>query len=107
MTNVAICYFGMTRSTKFVYESHVTNLFNVFTKNNIDYKIYMHTWKTEHNIIWEEKSNIKIDYDEYKLLNPDVYSIDSQNDFLNSITFSDYFNQKLYEKFGGDTPNEW
>jgi hypothetical protein len=109
MTKIAICYFGMTRSTKFVYESHITNLFSVFKENNIDYKIYMHTWKPDNdcNIIWENDCNIMVDYEEYKLLNPDIYKIENQCDFLNTINFENYFNQQLYDTYGGDTAYEW
>lgn len=47
MTKIAFCYFGMTRSTKFVYESHKQKLYDILKNNNIDYQIYMHTWETE------------------------------------------------------------
>jgi len=126
---VAICYWGMTRSTKFVYESHINKLFNILKTNNIDYNIFMHTWKTKNdeNIIWESVSSIPVDYEEYKLLNPDYYQIDNQNDFLKSILsyqsdsnepdnyndfvkrliFSDYFKKELFDRYGGDTEFEW
>lgn len=45
MLNVAICYWGMTRSTKKVYKTHQTYLFDKLTENNINYKVFMHTWK--------------------------------------------------------------
>ncbi len=109
MTKIAICYWGMTRSTKLIYNSHFINLFNLLKNNNIEYKIFMHTWKVENNknIIWENAISIPIDYEEYKLLQPDYYKIEEQNLFINQIHFSDYFNQELYNKYGGDTPYEW
>jgi hypothetical protein len=107
MTSVAICYWGMTRSTKQVYQSHYKYLFNILNINKINYNIFMHTWKTDHNTIWEKKCDIPIDYDEYKLLNPNYYKIDNQDDFFNSLNFSEYFNQELFNKYGGDTPHEW
>lgn len=108
MPKIAICYWGMTRSTKFVYKSHIQNLYNALKKNNIDYKIYMHTWETEGNtnIIWENITNIKIDYNEYKFLTPDIYKIENQNDFLNTINFESYFNKELYDTYG-DSQYEW
>jgi len=107
MTKLAICYWGMTRSTRYVYGSHETHVFNVLKQNNIDYDVYIHTWKTDNNIIWEHDCGIENDYDEYKLLHPDFYGIDNQADFLNTICFPDYFNEELYNKYGGDTHHEW
>ena len=109
MTKIAICYWGMTRSTKYVYNSHFHNLFNVLKDNSIDYKVFMHTWRVENdqNIIWEKVSNIPVDYDEYRLLKPDFYKIEEQNLFKDQLNFSDYFDKNLYDKYGGDTHNEW
>jgi hypothetical protein len=111
---IAICYFGMTRSTRFVYRSHHERLFNIFKQNNIEYDIFMHTWKTKNdeNIISDPSSrehlcNIKVDYEEYKLLNPTFYKIESQDDFLNIIEFENYFNEELYKIHGGDSHHEW
>jgi hypothetical protein len=69
----------------------------------------MHTWKTHNdlNIIWETPSEIKVDYNEYKLLNPDFYKIEQQNEFLKTINFENYFNKDLYNIYGGDTEHEW
>jgi hypothetical protein len=108
MPKIAICYWGMTRSTKFVYNSHIQNLYNALKENNIDYKIYMHTWETEGNanIIWENITDIQVDYNEYKFLTPDIYKIEKQNDFLNTINFESYFNKELYDTYG-DSQYEW
>lgn len=109
MTNIAICYWGMTRSTKFIYKSHTEKLYTILKNNNINFKVFMHTWKVENdqNIIWENAIRIPIDYEEYKLLQPDYYKIDDQKIFKDQINFSEYFNKELYEKYGGDTPHEW
>jgi hypothetical protein len=109
MVKLAICYWGMTRSTKHVYESHYTNLFNILKTNNIEYDIFMHTWRTENNenIIHDNPHSISIDYDEYKLLNPTYYKIENQSEFLETITFSDYFNKEIYEKYGDGIQYEW
>ena len=95
MTKIAICYWGITRSTKFVYKSHFLNLFNSFKNSGIYCKIFMHTWKVENdqNIIWENVSHIPIDYEEYKLLQPHYYKIDEQKLFKDQINFCEYFNK--------------
>src|SRR6476620_6904967 len=68
---IAICYWGLTRSTKKVYESHYTNLFNVLKKHKIKFDVFMHTWHTKHKQrIWEKELDVGIDYSEYKLLKP-------------------------------------
>ena len=109
MAKIAICYWGMTRSTKYVYKSHFSNLFNVLKNNSIDYKVFMHTWKVENdqNIIWENVCNEQVDYQEYTLLQPDVYKIEEQKKFTDQLIFSDYFDRELYDKYGGDTHHEW
>ena len=52
MVRVAICYWGMTRSTKLVHHAHKNQIFNIFKNNKIDYDVYIHTWKTDKNMIW-------------------------------------------------------
>jgi hypothetical protein len=89
--DIAICYWGLTRSTKKVYKSHHEKFFN--TLNNYTYDVFMHTWSTNENLIWEEHPGIGIDYGEYHLLSPNYYQLDNQDDFLSTITFSDYYKE--------------
>jgi len=99
MTKIAICYWGMTRSTKLVYQTHIQNVFNVLTNNHIEYDTYMHTWETENNanIVWEKDCKIPVDYEEYKLLSPTVYKLEKQNDFLGTIQFDKYYYEGEFE----------
>jgi len=85
---VAIAYWGMTRSTRFVYETHVKNLFNVLESADIDYTVFMHTWRAEKNIIWTKQIDVPVNESEYALLNPSVFVIDSQDDFIHGPTFN-------------------
>ena len=89
----SIIYFGLTRSTKKVYKSHIDCIHNILNKNNLTYKIFIHTWKTKDDIqyVWEDKIPQKIDYDEYKLLNPDFYKIDDQEDFIENLDMDKFF----------------
>jgi hypothetical protein len=105
--NVAVCYWGLTRSTKYVYISHHKYIYNIFKHHKINYDVYMHSWKTNNNIVWFSNLNTPIDYDEYKLLCPTVYKLDEQDDFLSTITFSDYFDEKLYNAHGNSGTGEW
>ena len=99
--------FWNDKINRFVYKSHHKNVFDIFKKNNIDLDIYMHTWRTDKNLIWWNAINIPNDYDEYKLLNPTVYRIDEQDDFLKNIDIKNYFNIELFNKYGGDSHHEW
>lgn len=104
---IAICYWGLTRSTKNVFYTHYSNFFNILKNNGHSYDVFMHTWKTDENLIWENKSSVPIDYEEYKLLSPNYYQLDEQDIFLDSITFSNYFDEELYKQHGGYTQYEW
>ena len=105
----AIIYFGLTRSTKKVYESHINNIYNVLSKNNLTYKTFMHTWSTSDNKqrVWDTTISQEIDYDEYKLLQPDFYKIEKQEDFTNNLDWGKYFYSEAYTTFGTDTNGEW
>ena len=88
---IAICYHGMTRSTRFVYQSHIDNIFNVITENNSTYDVYLHTWRSPYNIVWDKMLPVPNDYTEHQFLNPKKYQIDDQTDFFESINFNDYY----------------
>ena len=106
--SIAICYWGMTRSIRHVYQSHHTNLFNVLKEHGYTTDVYIHSWKTDVNKIWQNTSPVPIDYEEYKLLEPIEYKLDEQLPFLDSITFSDYFYEYVYKAFRGEhKEGEW
>ena len=73
--NIAICYFGLTRSTRQVYQSHHKNLFNILKRNCVSFEVFLHTWKTEHTWCWANELSIPNDYKEHKYLNPNYYQI--------------------------------
>ncbi len=105
----AICYFGMTRSTRYVYKSHYDYIFNVLEKYNISFDIYLHTWKTKNQLqrIWEKEIPIRIVDDEYKLLKPNKYKIDFQETYLDRIDFNKYFYKDVYDTIGHNIKGEW
>ena len=49
MKRIAICYYGMTRSLNKVYQSHCEKIFDKLRENNIEYKVFIHTWQTKIN----------------------------------------------------------
>lgn len=105
----AIIYWGLTRSTKKVYNSHIERIFNVLKRNNLTYKKFMHTWKIKDDIqmVWENEVPQKIDYNEYKLLEPDVYKIEQQEDFIETLNMNDYFDKNLWDEKGNCGEGEW
>lgn len=105
----AIVYFGLTRSTKKVFKSHINNVFNQLRYNRLTYKTFMHTWKTSDNKqkVWQNTIEKEIDYDEYKLLYPDFYKIDCQDEFIQTIDMNDYFYKEVWDKEGDKKHGEW
>lgn len=106
---VAVCYFGLTRSTRYVYKSHHDHLFDVLKRNNIDYKIFMHTWKVNQNIVWDKSYKQPIDEQEYTLLKPDVYVIQNQDEYTTELmnNFHKYFYAHIFSTVGHNERGEW
>lgn len=104
-----IIYFGLTRSTKKVYDTHINNVFNVLKRNNLTYKTFLHTWKTNDNKqnVWLKTIDNEIDYEEYKLLEPDFYKRDNQDEFLGSIDMNNYFYKDVWDMIGDNPSGEW
>ncbi len=91
--DIALCYFGLPRSVTHVAKTHEEFIYNVLDGNNLTYKKFMHTWKTGDDTqrVWRHKTREKINYDEYKLLAPDVYAIESQDEFMTTVDMGDYY----------------
>jgi hypothetical protein len=89
---VAFCFWGLTRSLKYTLGSIKENIFNVFDEKNIDYDIFLHTYFFEglYNNKQSNESGLELNFEEYKLLNPDYYKIDNQDEIKKKIDFSLY-----------------
>ena len=97
----------MTRSTRHIYQSHRENLIQPLVAAGISYDIYMHTWATDTNRIWDTDSPIPCDYREYRFLEPSLYRSDYQSLFLQNIDMSQYFDKELWERKGDCPDGEW
>ena len=98
---IAIVYFGLLRSLKDVYETHSKHIFRVLQDNDVDYKIFMHTWKTKGDVqkVWYSSDGYeKQDYSQYKVLNPYKYKIDSQEEFQNTLELKNYWKEGEWDK---------
>jgi hypothetical protein len=105
-----IIYFGLTRSIKKVYETHINHIFDVLKRNNKKYTTFLHTWSLKDGIqnVWSNTISQRIDYEEYKLLNPDFYQLDSQEEYLKGIDITQFFNKDNWEANGDtDEGGEW
>ena len=107
---IAVCYFGLVRTLKKVIDSQNNKLFNIIEKGGYEFEIFMHTWKTddEEQYVWDKKIDTKMNYEDYKIINPKYYKIDSQDDFLKTININDYFNQERWDTHGDNRiKGEW
>lgn len=97
---LAICYYGLTRSTRFVYKSHFENLFEPLKAAGIEFDIFLHTWFTENPTTWTGKDAIPINPDEAGLLKPTVMKIDNEDEFIESVDISKYHDSKAWKLYG-------
>ena len=95
---VAICYWGLTRSTKHVYQTHETRVFDVLKNAGIEFDVFLHTWRTNTNRVWDWVVDVPLDPDEFRYLGPVAYQIDDQSEFIDNLPFSDYFYESEREK---------
>jgi hypothetical protein len=97
---IAICYYGLTRSTKFVYKSHIENLFEPLKRAGIHYDTFVHTWTTKQATTWNGIDPNAAVPEEGKLLNPTVFKIDDEDVFIASLRFSDYHYADVWKSLG-------
>ena len=81
---IAIGFFGITRSLKYTIKSINNNIFDILKSNNIDYDTYIHSYilSSYSNIRSREsiEDGTTVDNEEYKLLNPQYFIQDKQDE---------------------------
>lgn len=89
---IAICFWGLTRSLKFTIDSIKNNIFDELEKKNVTYDKFLHTYYFDgyYNNKFAKEKNVELDFDEYKLLEPDYLKIENQDEVKNKINFSKY-----------------
>ena len=93
-TKIAIIFYGLTRSLNKTINSIRKNIFNVLDRHNIQYDIYIHTYKINgsYKNIWSgEETNNYQNEDIISLLHPKYYLFDEQSNVENSIDFNEYY----------------
>jgi hypothetical protein len=77
---IAICFWGLCRSTKYTIDSINKNIFVPLIDNEIKFDILLHTntYKGLYYNTWSGEKNVQLDNDAWKLLNPSQYIIEDQ-----------------------------
>tara|TARA_B110000261_G_scaffold133797_1_gene150740 strand:- start:90 stop:755 length:666 start_codon:yes stop_codon:yes gene_type:complete len=83
----AVCFFGLTRSVKYTLPSIEKNIYQVLKENNINYEVYLHTYDLRKLNLKRSNENVDLDTEEWKLLKPNYYKIDSQEEFDKSYDY--------------------
>ena len=79
---ICLCFYGLTRSLKYTHSSINNNILKILIQNNYYFDIYLHTYNLDilTNNIYKE-INCRLDFQEYKLLNPDYFHIQNQKTY--------------------------
>ena len=82
---LALCYWGLTRSTRFVHISHEQHIFGALRAANVSYRTFMHTWaleKGETDALQGVVTRMHLDTEEWKLLQPHAFRSERQSHFV-------------------------
>ena len=93
---IALVFWGLTRSLKYTIRSIEENIFNIFKLNHIQYDTYLHTYKLNqpYNNRRANEINIKLDFDDYKLLKPNFFIFDDHNEIVQKLNTKKYQTKK-------------
>jgi hypothetical protein len=95
---IAICYWGLLRTLREVYPLQKKYVYDELDNAGVSYDIYLHTWHSAENIVWDRRMNKQFDYESIDLLRPLVArQIDSQSVFLDGVNMSKYYRPDEYE----------
>jgi hypothetical protein len=92
MQKVAICFWGLCRTTNHTISSIQEHVFNKLKGANIDYDTYVHTFSldTPYSNPRNAEVNINLDNELYKLLNPTHVEIEDQHEADKLIDLPSY-----------------
>lgn len=89
---IALVFWGLTRSLSTTYPNIKEKILDHLKAHKINYKIFLHTYyfEGEHTDRRTGERNIKLDFEEYKILNPDYFQIDNQDEIKKQINIKKY-----------------
>lgn len=93
MKQVAIVFYGLTRSLKRTYLSIKTNIFDVLSRSGYTYTIYMHTYHIDGSYTNIRANEHCRNYDntQHTILNPHYLLVENQDDCLKSLNIESYY----------------
>ena len=108
-TRIAICYYGLPRSIRTVYTNHANNIFAPLRDSSIRHSVYVHLWNIQgKQLVWNNEIDQEPDYEAINLVQPIELRRESQEDWFNTINFSEFFYQHDYDQFKYDKhKGEW
>ena len=91
---VAIGFYGITRSLKHTFRSICQNIFKPFEDNGIIYDTFIHSYNlSTYNNVRAKEYSTDMDNNEYELLNPIAYKIESDSIVRENIRLDKYHKQ--------------
>lgn len=89
---IALAFWGLTRSLKYTVDSIKKNILNELERHGIEYCIFMHTYRFEgpYSNPRTHERQIHLNFEEYQLLNPDVVTIDDQDEVKKNLDLKAY-----------------
>ena len=84
---LALCYWGLTRSTQFVHISHEQHIFGALRAANVSYRTFMHTWALSESIgeidmLQGVLNRVPVNKEEWQLLHPHAFRCEPQRHFV-------------------------
>jgi hypothetical protein len=89
---IAICFWGLCRSTNYVIDSIKKHLFDKLKEFEYEYDVYLHTHSIQRNYTnqWSKERNIKLNNDLWQLLEPKKHIIEDQDEVDRRLELSKY-----------------
>jgi hypothetical protein len=89
---IALCFWGICRSTDITIDSIENNIFNVLKQNNIEYDVYLHTFTMYRPYTNERAKEFSLDLKNtiWKLLKPTEHIIEHQDLIDTKLHFEKY-----------------
>ena len=93
---VALAFWGLTRSLSKTIDSIHKNVLDVLRENSVEYTIFLHTYTLSEPYTNPRSKEYKciLDSEEYKLLKPDYFKIDNQDEVKGHLDLMKYRTHK-------------
>jgi hypothetical protein len=94
--NIALCFWGISRSLNYTYNTIKSKIFNVLDHNDIQYKTFGHFYELDYinGPRFSTECNTKANFEEYKLLQLDYFTYDNQNKTIEQLNIEQYYTKK-------------